>query len=219
MIDVQHIEQKDLNLKGMDKTGYKGVYQLIVKRIMDICLGLIALPFIMLIFIPVGILIKVEDQGPVIYKAKRIGKDFKEFDMYKFRSMKVNAPKIMNSDGSTFNSKNDERVTKIGRIIRETSIDELPQIYNVLKGDMSFIGPRAGDVIGLGSYSDAEKDKTLVRPGITGYTQAYYRNSIGVSEKRLYDAWYAHNVSFALDIIILFKTVSTVLGHKNLYTN
>ena len=92
--------------------------------------------------IPVVIMIKLEDKGPVFYNAPRLGKGMREFPMYKFRSMKVNAPDIRNEDGSTFNSDNDPRVTKIGNVLRKTSIDELPQLLNVLKGDMSFVGPR-----------------------------------------------------------------------------
>ena len=199
--------------------GYKGFYQLVFKRIVDIIACLIALPFVLLITIPVSIAIKIEDGGPIFYRSGRIGKGFKEFDMFKFRSMKVNAPDLRNDDGSTYNSKVDNRVTKVGRFIRETSIDELPQIFNVLIGDMSIIGPRAGDVESKDTYEEDEKDKTLVRPGITGYTQAYYRNGLGVREKRLYDAWYAYNVSLWLDIKIFFKTIVTVLKRENVYTN
>ena len=137
----------------------------------------------------------------------------------KLRSMKVDAPDIRNDDGSTFNSEHDSRVTKIGHILRKTSIDEIPQIFNVLKGDMSIIGPRAGDVESKDTYKDDEKDKLLIRPGITGYAQAYYRNNLGVREKRLCDAWYAHNVSFLLDIKIFIKTIQTVLKQENVYTN
>ena len=201
------------------KHGYKGIYQLVVKRIIDIILCLIALPFVFLITVPVALMIKLEDNGPVFYRSKRLGKGFREFDMLKFRSMKVNAPDVRNSDGSTYNSKSDERVTKIGRFLRETSIDEVPQFFNVLVGDMSIIGPRAGDVESKDTYEDDEKDKMLVRPGISGYTQAYYRNNLGVREKRLYDAWYAYNVTPWLDIRIVFKTVVTVLKRENVYTN
>lgn len=205
--------------KAKGKKGYLGFYQLIVKRGMDIVVCLLALPFVLLVMIPVSIAIKIEDGGPLFYKSMRIGKGFKEFGMLKFRSMKVNAPDLRNEDGSTFNSKSDPRVTKIGRFIRETSIDELPQIFNVIAGQMSIIGPRAGDVESKDTYEEDEKDKLLIRPGITGYTQAYYRNGLGVREKRLYDAWYAHNVTFLLDIRIFFRTIKTVLMHENVYTN
>ena len=190
-----------------------------VKRVIDILVCLIILPFILLIAIPISIAIKAEDGGPIFYKSRRIGKDFKEFDMLKFRSMRVNAPDIRNEDGSTYNSKNDGRVTRIGRFIRETSLDELPQCLNVVMGHMSLIGPRAGDVESKDTYAEDEKEKTLVRPGISGYTQAYYRNNLGIREKRLYDAWYAHNVSMWLDIKIIFKTIVTVLKRENIYTN
>ncbi len=199
--------------------GYNGFYQLFIKRIIDIVACLVAMPFVLLIFIPVAIAIKIEDGGPIFYKSGRIGKGFKEFYMLKFRSMKVNAPDLRNEDGSTYNSKTDSRVTKIGKFIRETSIDELPQIFNVLVGHMSIIGPRAGDVESKDTYEEDEKEKTLVRPGISGYTQAYYRNNLGVREKRLYDAWYAHNVSLMLDIKIFFKTIKTVLLRDGIYTN
>ena len=205
--------------KSKEKNGYKGIYQLVVKRIIDILVCLIILPFILLIAIPISIAIKAEDGGPIFYKSRRIGKDFKEFDMLKFRSMRVNAPDIRNEDGSTYNSKNDSRVTRIGKFIRETSLDELPQCLNVVMGHMSLIGPRAGDVESKDTYAEDEKEKTLVRPGISGYTQAYYRNNLGIREKRLYDAWYAHNVSMWLDIKIIFKTIATVLKKENVYTN
>lgn len=202
-----------------DRNGYKSFYQLVLKRIIDIIVCIIISPFILLVAVPISIAIKIEDGGPIFYRSRRIGKDFKEFDMLKFRSMRVNAPDIRNEDGSTFNSKNDSRVTRIGRFIRETSLDELPQCLNVVMGHMSLIGPRAGDVESKDTYAEDEKEKTLVRPGISGYTQAYYRNNLGIREKRLYDAWYAHNVSMWLDIKIIFKTIVTVLKRENIYTN
>lgn len=206
-------------LNSKDKKGYKSFYQLVVKRAIDIIACLVALPFVMLILIPVAIAIKIEDRGPLFYSSKRIGKGFKEFGMLKFRSMKVNAPDLRNDDGSTYNSKSDPRVTKIGHFLRETSLDEIPQVFNVLAGQMSIIGPRAGDVESKDTYEEDEKDKLLIRPGITGYTQAYYRNGLGVREKRLYDAWYAHSVSFWLDVKVFFRTIKTVLTHENIYTN
>lgn len=202
-----------------EKENYKGIYQLGIKRLIDIVICLIALPFVLIILIPVAIAIKIEDQGPIFYHSGRIGVGFKEFGMLKFRSMKVNAPDLRNEDGSTFNSNVDPRVTKVGHFLRETSIDEIPQIFNILKGDMSIIGPRPGDVESKDTYDDEEKDKLLIRPGITGYTQAYYRNNLSVREKRLYDAWYAHNLSFMLDVKIFFKTITTVLKRENIYTN
>ena len=216
---LQQSSVDELYQKVKMKKGYKGFYQLYIKRIIDILVCLSLLPFVLLLVIPIAIMIKLEDNGPVFYSSKRLGVNFKEFGMLKFRSMKVNAPDLRNSDGSTYNSKEDVRVTKIGRFLRETSLDEVPQIFNVLFGQMSLVGPRAGDVESKDTYQEDEKDKLLIRPGITGYTQAYYRNNLGVREKRLYDACYAHDVSFILDVKILFKTVETVLKHENIYTN
>lgn len=194
-------------------------YVKVVKRFFDIIIGLCALPFLVLVTIIVGIAIKMEDGGSIFYKAKRIGKNSTIFHMYKYRSMVENAPNWTNEDGSTYNSSNDPRVTKVGRFLRDTSIDEIPQFFNILIGNMTLIGPRASGAGALGTYLEDELPKMDVKPGITGYTQAYYRNSISVREKRLYDAWYARNVSVWLDIKIFFKTVATVLKRENVYTN
>lgn len=161
----------------------------------------------------------MEDGGPVLFLAERIGKDSKIFKMYKFRSMKVDAPLLLNKDGSTYNAEDDPRVTKIGRFLRSTSIDELPQFLNVLSGEMSIIGPRPSLSGALGTYQADEIDKMKVRPGITGFTQAFYRNELSNREKRLKDAWYANHLSFSLDVKIFFKSVETVLLHRGLYTN
>ena len=190
----------------------------IIKRIIDLVISIIALPFLVIAILFIGIAIKLDDGGPIFYLDKRIGKNFKVYRMYKFRSMKVNAPNIINADGSTYNSKNDSRVTRVGKIIRKTSIDELPQFLNVLFGQMSLIGPRPRDLGALGTFKEDEEALAKVLPGITGYSQAYYRNSIGVRDKRLKDAWYANNVSFWLDLKIFFKTIITVLKRDNIYT-
>lgn len=216
---AQILETEELPESGIQKNNYKGIYQLVVKRLIDILVCLVALPFVLLVCIPVAILIKIEDGGPVFYRSKRLGRGFRHFGMLKFRSMRVNAPDLRNEDGSTYNSKSDPRVTKIGRFLRESSLDELPQFFNVLAGQMSIVGPRAGDVESENTYEEDEKGKLLIRPGITGYTQAYHRNNLSVRKKRLLDAWYAHNVSMLLDIKILFRTVKTVFCHENLYTN
>lgn len=189
------------------------------KRVMDFLICLVAFPFFCIIWLFVAIAIKIEDGGPVFYMAERIGKDSKLLMMYKFRSMKVNAENILNADGSTYNAKDDPRVTKVGKFLRETSIDELPQIINVLKGEMSIIGPRSSEWYTVDTYLPDEIDKMKVRPGITGYTQAYYRNSMSPREKRVLDAWYANNVSFSLDVKIFFKTIASVLKRENVYTN
>lgn len=216
---VDTANAEELFAQSKWKKNYKSAYQILIKRIVDILFCIIILPFVLIIAIPIAVAIKIEDGGPVFYKSRRLGKEFTEFNMLKFRSMRVNAPDLRNADGSTYNSPNDTRVTRVGSFLRETSLDELPQFFNVLMGHMSLLGPRPGDVESKDTYEEDEKDKMLVRPGISGYTQAYYRNSISVREKRLYDAWYAHNVTFWLDVKILFKTVVTVLKKDNVYTN
>ena len=210
---------EELYNKSKKRTGYKSFYQLYVKRMIDVLLSLFVLPLVLLAMIPIALAVKITDGGPIIYRSKRLGIGFKEFDMFKFRSMKVNAPDIRNADGSTYNSDHDERVTKVGRVLRETSLDEIPQLFNIIKGDMSIIGPRAGDTESKDTYANDEKDKMLVRPGVSGFSQAYYRNSIGVREKRLFDAAYAHNVSFILDMKILAHTALVVILRKDIYTN
>ena len=195
------------------------MYKSFIKPIADWLIAFLAFPFFCIIWVVVAIAIKIEDGGPVFYMANRIGKDSKKLQMYKFRSMKVNAENITNPDGSTYNAKDDPRVTKVGKFLRETSLDETAQILNMLKGEMSLVGPRASGWDALPTYKEDEVDKMKVRPGITGYTQAYYRNSITVREKRLYDAWYANHITFWLDVKIFFKTIVTVFKHDNVYTN
>lgn len=191
----------------------------VFKRVVDTLICLMAFPFFCIIWLFVAIAIKIEDGGPVFYMAERIGKDSKLLMMYKFRSMKVNAENILNADGSTYNAKDDPRVTKVGKFLRETSIDEIPQIINVIKGEMSIIGPRSSEWYTVDTYLPDEIDKMKVRPGITGYTQAYYRNSLSPREKRVLDAWYANNMSLSLDVKIFFKTIESVLKRENVYTN
>ena len=195
------------------------MYNRFIKRMIDILIAIIVTPFILIITFIVVIAIKMDDGGKVFYLSKRIGKNFKVFNMYKFRSMKEGAPNILNADGSTYNAKDDQRVTRVGKFLRETSIDEIPQLLNVLIGDMSLVGPRPGDVESIDTYAEDEKDKMLVRPGITGFTQAYYRNNLSVREKRLKDAWYAKNITAFLDMKIILKTIVTVLKRENIYTN
>lgn len=195
------------------------MYNRYIKRALDLLVCIIAIPFLLLALIPIAIAIKIEDRGPIFYCADRLGRNAKTFKMYKLRSMKVNAPDIRNEDGTTYNSKDDPRITKVGRFIRETSLDELPQVFNIIKGDMSLIGPRPGLPDMLSLYASEEMPKLSVRPGITGYTQAYYRNSMPGKEKRLKDAWYAQNISFKLDIKIFIRTIMTVVKKEGLYTN
>jgi lipopolysaccharide/colanic/teichoic acid biosynthesis glycosyltransferase len=131
--------------------------------------------------------------------------------------MKINAPDIRNKDGSTYNSEDDPRLTKIGNIIRRTSLDETPQILNIIKGEMSIIGPRPDLPEMLNRYTKFERKKLLVRPGVTGYNQAFYRNSNDMQGKFLNDVYYVENLSLILDIKIFFRTIHTVIFRKNVY--
>lgn len=188
-----------------------------MKRALGFILAVIAVPFVLILAIPVSIIIKFEDGGPIFYRGKRVGKDMKEFKMYKFRSMKVNAPDIRNVDGSTFNAEDDPRLTSIGKFIRKTSIDELPQIFNVLLGQMAWIGPRPSPLGNISKYPEYYEKKCKVLPGITGYTQAKLRNSASLEERMRNDIYYAENISFLLDIKIVFMTISTVVFRKGIY--
>lgn len=194
------------------------MYNKVFKRWFDFIGALILSPFILLVCAIVGPFIYFEDKGSIFYKAKRRGVNGSIFEMYKLRSMKMNAPDIRNADNSTYNSPDDPRITKIGKLLRKTSVDELPQIFNVLKGDMSFIGPRPITINRpLEEYDEKRRVRLTVRPGITGYSQAYYRNSITQEEKLEHDAEYAKKVSFILDVKIFFKTIETILLRKNIY--
>lgn len=195
---------------------------LFFKRLFDIVLSLIALPFVLLVILIFAPIIYFTDKGPVFYNAERLGHKGKTFKMYKLRSMKVNSPNLKAADGSTYNGEDDPRVTKIGKLMRKTSIDEVPQFLNVIKGDMSFIGPRAHLTTNYKGYEllDGPHRRRLdVRPGITGYSQAYYRNSATSEQKMANDVYYAENVSLWLDIKILFKTVESVLKRENIYVS
>lgn len=188
-----------------------------VKRILDLLLALVALPFVLIVLLVLAPLIYLEDKGPVFYNAPRVGKDGEEFKMYKLRSMKVNAPDLVMEDGSTYSAEDDPRMTKIGKTMRKMSLDELPQVFNVLKGDMSLIGPRPDLAREVDLYEGNEIDKLLVKPGITGYAAVYGRNSLAWHERLALDHYYVHHASFPLDARIFFRTFAVVLGQKGIY--
>lgn len=191
----------------------------ILKRIFDFFFSLLLLPVLLVLIIVVGLAIKLDDKGPIFYFAYRIGKDGKIFQMLKFRSMKINSPDIRLEDGSTYNSNSDSRVTKVGKFLRKTSIDEVPQILNILKGEMSFIGPRPDSAMWLENYTEDEKIILTVPPGISGYNQVVSRNASNTKEKIENDIYYVKHYSFKLDVWILIKTVQTVIKSKNVYRN
>jgi undecaprenyl phosphate N,N'-diacetylbacillosamine 1-phosphate transferase len=186
------------------------------KRIFDFSLAFILLPLVVITAMIVSIFIFFSDRGPVFYNAKRLGRNGVPFTMYKFRTMVVDAPDIRLPDGSTFNSDDDPRLTKPGKFFRSTSIDELPQIFNILKGDMSFIGPRPDPIDWLVKYTQEERIFLNVRPGLTGYNQAFFRNSVDGKTKLRNDIYYARNISFLLDLKIFIKTLRTVVFRENI---
>ncbi len=197
------------------------MYQHFFKRLFDIIGSLIILPFVLLEIIILAPIIWLTDRGPVFYNAPRIGRKRKIYKMFKLRSMYVNSPDLKNPDGSTYNSDDDPRVTPIGKIMRKTSLDEFPQFLNILLGDMSFVGPRPRLPRNNKSWDELDDVKKKVyglRPGVTGYAQAYFRNSITQDEKFEKDAYYADHVSLWMDIKILFQTAWSVIARKNINT-
>lgn len=195
------------------------MYKNYLKRTFDIVTALVLLPFFMVILIIVAPLIYLEDKGAVFYNAPRLGKGGRVFTMFKFRTMKMNAPDMRNPDNSTYSAKDDPRVTKSGKVLRKLSIDELPQLINVLKGDMSIIGPRPHLAGKSTSSFDKNRLKCItVRPGITGYNQAFFRNAVSKEEKIENDVYYVDHLSLGMDIKIIFKTFLTVIKAENIYS-
>ncbi len=193
------------------------MYKHFIKRFFDIFIGLMALPFVLLLIIILAPIICLTDKGPVFYNGPRIGLHGKVFKMCKFRSMKVNAPDVRTADGSTYNSDDDPRVTKIGRFMSKTIIDEIPQFLNVLAGQMSFVGNRPDTPRMLDVYTEEQKKWLFItKPGITGYSQAYFRNSTTNEEKIANDIYYAQHESFGMDVKIIFRTIKTVLFRENI---
>lgn len=179
------------------------------KRAIDILFALLLLIFVTIPMLIVAIAIKIEDKGPVIYKSKRMGKGLKTFDTYKFRSMKTNREEL-NS-----NMSHDQMVTKVGKFIRKTSLDELPQLFNVLKGEMSFIGPRPWIPEYYEWFTDEQKRRVDVLPGISGLAQAKGRNGINIFKKIEYDLEYVDNMSLWMDIKCIWLTIVTVFKKDN----
>ncbi len=187
------------------------------KRVLDILIGLVALPFVLIIIAVLAPIIKHEDAGPVFYNAPRVGKDGVDFKMYKLRSMRVNAPDLVMEDGSTYNGADDPRMTKIGAFMRKTSLDEMPQFLNVLKGDMSVVGPRPDLRRETELYEGEEGLKLSVKPGITGYAAVYGRNSLPWKQRLSLDVYYVKHISFWLDVKVFFRTFATVFAQEGIY--
>lgn len=215
-MDSTFLKSQDIN--------HKYVYRFL-KRLMDIFGSMIGLIVLSPLFLIIAIAIKKEEKkGPVFFSQTRIGKNGKEFKMYKFRSMCVNAENKLNEllksnevEGAMFKIKDDPRVTKTGKFIRKTSIDELPQLLNVLKGDMSLVGPRPPLEREVEEYSTYDKQRLLIKPGCTGVWQISGRNDVGFDEMVKMDIGYIRNLSIINDIKIIFKTAWVMIKPNGAY--
>lgn len=189
------------------------MYRKFIKRLLDILLSLLILVCFCWLYIILAILVRVKLGSPVLFKQPRPGKDEKIFNMYKFRTM-------TDEKDENGNLLPDEvRLTAFGKKLRSTSLDELPEFFNILKGDMSFIGPRPLLVKYLPYYNDRERLRHSVRPGLTGYAQAHGRNAISWEKKFEYDVWYVEHLTFLTDIKVIIDTVKTVLSHDGVVLN
>lgn len=193
------------------------MYRSYFKRLFDLIFAAIALPFWLIILLVISPIIYFQDKGAIFYNAPRLGKDGKVFKMYKFRSMKMNAPDLRNDDGSTFNAEDDPRLTSIGKFIRKTSLDETPQLLNIIKGDMSIIGPRPDLPEHMDMYEGNESRKLEIRPGVTGFNQAYFRNTVPWKERIKNDIYYIDNLSCWMDIKVFIKTALSVLKREAVF--
>ena len=185
------------------------------KRAIDTLLSLIALIVFSPVIIITSIAIKLTSTGPVLFKQRRLGLHGKEFTIYKFRSMKVGTE---HTGSGVYSAKDDPRITKVGRFIRATSIDELPQLINIIAGDMAIVGPRPPLTYHpwpIEEYSEEQFHMFDVRPGITGWAQVHGRKGVEWHERIKMSVWYTRNVSLALDIKILFMTVFKVLRNED----
>ncbi|MCT0223089.1 sugar transferase [Lactiplantibacillus plantarum] len=203
-----------------ERYGYR-----LIKRLFDVCSSFTALVLLSPMFLVVAIAIKAEDsQGKVFYSQIRVGKGGKRFKMYKFRSMVSNADELLKTlisendvDGAMFKMKLDPRVTKVGSFIRKYSIDELPQLVNVLKGNMSLVGPRPPLEREVKEYTDYDKQRLYVKPGCTGLWQATVRNSVGFDEMVRLDLIYVQKRSLKFDLWIIFRTVKIMFRPNGAY--
>lgn len=223
--DFQHYHSlKSNNTISKDQIE-KRVFYHVFKHFFDELLSIIAIILLIPIFVITAILIKIDDpNGPIIYSQIRIGKDGHPFKMYKFRSMVINADKRLEPllkhnevEGAMFKMKSDPRVTRIGKVIRKYSIDELPQLLNVIKGDMALVGPRPPLRREVRNYTKYDKQRLLVIPGCTGLWQVSERNNVGFHEMVKLDIKYIINASLWLDVCILFKTVWIMIFPNDAY--
>lgn len=202
----------------------KSIIYKFIKRAFDILSSGLALIILSPLFLVTAIAIKLEDHGPVFYSAKRWGKDMKTFKMVKFRSMRVNADELLQhllkdseQTGHAFKIKDDPRITRVGKFIRKYSIDELPQLWNIFRGDMSVVGPRPIMTVNTENISDYDKQRWIVQPGLTCYWQVSGRANVKWEEWIEMDLDYIEHMSMTEDIKLIFKTVPVVLKASGAY--
>ncbi|WP_370774181.1 sugar transferase [Clostridium sp.] len=193
-----------------------------IKRLIDIICSFVGILVLSPLFIIIAIIIKFTSKGPVFFSQNRVGRNGKEFDMYKFRSMVVNAEELKEKlaaqnemSGPMFKMKDDPRVTKVGKFIRKTSLDELPQLWNILKGDMSLVGPRPSLPKEVAQFDEWMYKRLEVKPGLTCYWQVSGRNNIDFEDWMKLDVKYVEERSLWIDIKLIFKTVGVLFGDKN----
>ena len=212
-------DNMDIHFIQRSKKYRKSFMYEFIKRTIDIVVSLLALIFLFHLMVVIMILIKIDSKGPVLFSQNRVGKNGKIFRMYKFRSMVTNAEDLLKElknknemTGPMFKIKHDPRVTKVGRFIRKTSLDELPQLINVLKGDMSLVGPRPNLPREVREFDKWMLDKLVVRPGLTCFWQVMGRNSIGFVQWMNLDIEYVEKRNLKLDMILILKTVKVFFG-------
>jgi exopolysaccharide biosynthesis polyprenyl glycosylphosphotransferase len=191
-------------------------FWLLVKEVFDKIVSFISLVVLLPLFLVVAILIKLDSPGPVFFLQDRVGKDGKIFKVFKFRTMTSDAPE---KTKGKYIDKSNPYVTRVGKILRRTGVDELPQLINVLKGEMSLVGPRPTLPYQVAKYNEYQRKRLLMKPGITSWALIHGRNKLTWPERIEYDVWYVEHWSFWLDIKILFKTVWVVAKGEGLYAD
>ncbi len=215
--------EKSIEINVKEKVEKKRL-QFFIKRILDIILSFIGIIVLLPVYLIVSIAIKLDSKGPILFKQVRVGKDGKEFIIYKFRTMEVSAESKRqldidpeNMDNFIFQSKFDSRITKVGKYLRSSSLDELPQLFNVFCGSMSLVGPRPEIPDVVQYYPKAYHQRLLVLPGITGLAQISGRGEIELGKTIFYDLTYINNFSIWFDIKILFDTIIKVFKKEGAF--
>lgn len=219
MVNDNVLTKPIITTKKQSNEQIKSNTYLIIKRIVDVFLATIGLIFLLPFFLIIGIIIKIDSKGPVFFAHNRIGKNGKPFKMYKFRTMHKNAQEMIKDFTEeqkrewqeNYKLKEDPRITKVGNILRKTSLDELPQIWNIIKGDLSIIGPRPIVTDELKKYGKSKEKFLSVTPGLTGYWQANGRSDTTYEERMEMELYYVDHISWKLDIQIFFKTIISVI--------